>query len=125
MKGLLALLLGLAVASQTIAGEPAPIVQDEIKHLLTYLGTSGCEFFRNGEWHSAEAARDHIAQKYSYLLKKDLVKTSEDFIRGAATKSSVSGKAYQVRCKSDRPVPAAAWLSEELTRYREKIRGRK
>jgi hypothetical protein len=123
MRQGLVLLLWLAVVSNTFAGEPSPIVRDEVQHLLGYLGNSGCEFFRNGAWHRAEDASDHIARKYDYLLKKDLIKTSEDFIRGAATKSSVSGKAYQVRCKDNQPVSSAAWLSEELARYREGIRG--
>jgi len=101
------------------AADSSPVVRDEIQHLLTYLEGSGCQFFRNGEWRGAVEAKDHLNQKYTYLLKKGLVRTAEDFIRLGATKSSVSGKPYQVRCKGTKPVPSAAWLSEELSRYRE------
>jgi len=120
----LALLVWCSLAPTAFAGEPPPIVRDEVQHLLTYLGGSGCEFFRNGEWHSAAEAKDHLAQKYDYLIKKDRVKTSEDFVRWGATMSSVSGKAYHVRCKGREPVPSVVWFSEELSRYREEIRGK-
>jgi len=116
---LLALFIGLRWGFLAQAAEPSPVVRGEIQHLLTYLEGSGCEFFRNGEWHGAVEAKDHLNQKYSYLLKKDLVRTTEDFIRLGATKSSASGKPYQVRCKGTKAVPSALWLSEELSRYRD------
>lgn len=122
---LLLMLLCFAAAPQMSAGEPPQSAQDEIQHLLKYLGRADCEFLRNGAWHSAGEARDHIARKYRYLLKKDLVKTSEDFIRLAATNSSASGTAYQVRCADHDAVPSAVWLTEELARYRDANRGKK
>lgn len=101
------------------AADPPPVVRDEIQHLLAHLEGSGCQFFRNGAWHDAAAAKDHLNRKYNYLLKKDLVRTTEDFVRLGATKSSASGKPYQVRCNGTSPVPSALWLGEELSRYRE------
>lgn len=107
------------------AAEPPAEARDEIKHLLAHLEASGCQFFRNGEWYGATEAKDHLNQKYNYLLKKGLIRKAEDFIRLAATESSVSGKAYQVRCQGADAIPSATWLNGELLRYREQVRSRK
>ena len=45
-----------------------------------------------------EGIGEHLQRKYDYLLKKSLVDTSEQFIQRAASKSSVSGKPYRVKC---------------------------
>ncbi len=112
----------LAVALAMLAAPPAwatppPAVQREIGQLLSYLETSGCEFQRNGQWHDARAARAHIEAKYRYLLQRDLVQTTDDFIANAATSSSMGGGPYQVRCGS-RIDPSADWLRTELVRLR-------
>lgn len=114
-----AALLCLPLLPLFAAAEPSPAARHEIEHLLSRLEASGCDFFRNGQWYGGAKAKDHLQQKYDYLLKRDLVARSEDFIRLAATGSSMSGKPYQVRCKGGEPVPSADWLGEELARYRE------
>ena len=119
---LLAMLTLLSIVPSAFALEPSSVARDEIEHLLTYLEQSGCEFFRNGEWYGAAKAKDHLNEKYSYLLKKNLIGEAEDFIRLAAAKSSVSGKPYQVRCQGSKPIASEIWLSEELSRYREQGR---
>jgi hypothetical protein len=91
---------------------------DDVQHLLDYLGRSGCQFNRNGDWYDARAARDHLQEKYDYLKKRDLVPDAQAFIERAASKSSMSGKPYQVRCGNGQPVPSARWLGAELERYR-------
>ncbi len=92
--------------------------RSEIEYLLTRLGTSGCEFFRNGDWYDAERARQHIERKYAWLLKRDLVSSAEQFIERAATQSSRSGEPYLIRCPDRSAVPSAVWLNEELAKYR-------
>lgn len=89
----------------------------EIDHLLGHLGASGCEFYRNGKWYPSDKAREHLRKKFDYLAKKDLVASAEQFIERAGTESSQSGKPYRVRC-AGRESTSAAWLSEELMRYR-------
>jgi len=115
---IVAMVIAAVTAPLASAAEPTSIARDEIDHLLIYLERSGCEFFRNGDWYTAKEAKDNLNQKYAYLLKKGMVREAEDFIRLAATSSSVSGKAYQVRCKPGDPVASQAWLTDELTRYR-------
>ncbi len=108
----------LLVSPPTPAASPDVTARAEIDHLLAYLDRSGCEFYRNGEWHLSNEASAHLAKKYEYLLKKGWVRTAEDFITRAGSQSSVSGKAYQVRCPGSPAVPSAGWLGDELARYR-------
>jgi NADH:ubiquinone oxidoreductase subunit B-like Fe-S oxidoreductase len=52
---------------------------------------------------------------------KRRIKSTEDFIRYAATQSSLSGQPYQVSCGGIE-MPTAEWLMEALVRFREKKR---
>lgn len=97
---------------------PDTRAQTEIAHLLDYVATPGCQFQRNGSWHDGAEARSHLQQKYDYLVKRKLVTDAESFIARAATESSMSGNAYQVKCSGGKPVASAVWLKEELVRFR-------
>jgi hypothetical protein len=88
---------------------------EEIDHLLAFVGSSGCTFVRNGKQYDPAEAREHIERKYDHI--KDRISTSEGFIRYAATESSISGKPYTVICKGEEE-PSANWLQQELARYR-------
>ena len=94
------------------------VAEKEIAHLITHLGASGCEFNRNGSWYPSERAVAHLNKKYDYRRKRGLVPNAEAFIERAATESSVSGKAYLVKCGDGTAVPSAKWLQDELARYR-------
>ena len=98
---------------------PPPAAAAEINFLLSAMGTSGCEFYRNGTWHDAHQAQAHLNEKYQWLLARNRVKTAEDFIELAATRSSLSGKEYAVRCAGEAPVSSKNWLTEQLRRYRD------
>ena len=106
-----AMLLTLSVAAQSA---PSAQAKREIQGLMDALSASSCEFQRNGTWHGREEARKHLQRKYDYLLKKNLVDTAEQFIERAASKSSISGRAYQVRCPGQPAQPAATWFKEKL-----------
>jgi hypothetical protein len=93
---------------------PSPVAREEIDALLMRLKTSGCQFRRNGAWHSADEAQTHLQRKLDYLLKRGAVATAEQFIERAATQSSVTGQAYLVKCGSRPPVPSAEWLAFQL-----------
>ena len=48
---------------QVQAGAPAPAAaQAEIAHLLSKVGSSGCEFFRNGSWYGAQQAQAFLPE---------------------------------------------------------------
>ena len=90
-------------------------VNHEINHLLQYIEDSDCTFIRNGKAYDTVEARAHIQKKYDYF--KARIKTTEDFITHAATKSTMSGKPYKVRCNG-LEIPCAEWLKVELERFR-------
>jgi hypothetical protein len=108
---------GVVTAVQ--AAPPPAETQREITHLLDYLASSGCVFQRSGTWYDAGAARKHLEMKLDYLQKRNMVKSAEDFLKLAATSSSMSGDVYKVRCGTERPVPSADWLGAELVRLRQ------
>ncbi|MEJ2202190.1 MAG: DUF5329 family protein [Desulfuromonadaceae bacterium] len=118
MKAFWSLLLVVALTGTAFSAEPDKTTTVEIAHLLTFIKSSNCDFSRNGTWYSAPDAADHINKKYQYVLKKGLVGSSEDFIKYAATKSSMSGKKYTVQCEEYGLIETADWLSRELLRYR-------
>ena len=89
--------------------------EKEIKHLIEYIENSKCTFIRNGKEYNAKEALMHIQRKYEYT--KRWIKSAEDFIKYAVTKSSLSGRPYVVRCDGQEVV-SAEWLSEELKRFR-------
>ncbi|ANI34652.1 hypothetical protein AA098_14615 [Pseudomonas sp. JY-Q] len=95
-----------------------PQTANEIRGLLEFIETSDCTFIRNGTEYAGPRARAHLEQKLNYLESKNRVKSAEDFIDLAATKSSMSGRAYEVRC-SQGTQPAGIWLHRELQRQRE------
>ena len=92
-------------------------MQEEITHLLNYIETSDCVFIRNNSPHSPEDAVQHIEKKYNYLKKR--IRSTEDFIKGAATQSSISGRPYMIICEGVE-MKTADWLRIELKKYRSK-----
>ncbi len=86
--------------------------------LLEKLGNSSCEFYRNGAWHNASKAQAHLQKKLAYLIDKHQVGSAEEFIEIGASKSSISGKSYLVRCNKQPEIPSAAWLRSELDSIR-------
>lgn len=105
------------------AQQPGPDAKREITHLLEYLESSGCAFFRNGSWHDAREARAHLEKKNEYLSKRSLIGSTDDFIERAATGSSMSGEKYLVRCRDREAVASSVWLRSELARYRARETG--
>jgi len=97
---------------------PSAATQREINGLMQALEQSGCRFQRNGSWHDAARARSHLQRKYDYLLKRDLADTTEQFIDRAASRSSISGKAYRVSCPGAAEQDASAWFQQQLRHLR-------
>jgi len=117
----LGLLLGLILGPGTVpkaTGAIPAAANLEIRYLLDYLGASGCEFYRNGSWYGARVAEDHLRGKYLWMVARERIRTAEEFIEQAATRSSVSGEPYAVRCAPAAPTSSSRWLREQLDRYR-------
>lgn len=104
-------------AGAALATTPAP-VRSEITALLARLESSGCRFNRNGDWHAGVEAKGHLLRKLDAIEGKTTVASTERFIELAASRSSSSGKEYQVQCGSAAPQPSAVWLATQLKALR-------
>ncbi len=122
MKTFLSLIVAgllLAVAKLCLAADLSPQAKAEIEYLIGNLQVSSCQFNRNGSWYSGAQAAEHIRKKYDYFTGKNKLASSEDFIRLAASGSSMSGVAYKVKCGNAEPQPSSDWFSAELLAYRQ------
>jgi len=119
MGRLLATVLTCAAIATTAAAAPlSPSARTEIDALMSKLEASGCEFNRNGTWHSGTEAKAHLLRKLKYLEDKGMVQSTEQFIELAASGSSVTGQPYLVRCGNGTPIQSATWLLSQMRAMR-------
>ena len=114
MRSISVALLVFFAAPALLAAPLVATQRAEIHALMAALHTSSCEFNRNNSWHNATDAKIHLLRKLDHLEGKNAVHSTEQFIELAASKSSVSGRAYQVKCGSAAPVDSKDWLSDQL-----------
>ena len=110
----------LAVLFVTVQPARAESMDDEIDFLLETVANSGCTFIRNGREHDADDARDHLQTKRR--RGKRYFDTTEEFIERLASKSSMSGKPYSIRCGDADAVPAGDWFMARLNERRSEAR---
>ena len=91
---------------------------------MSRLEASGCEFNRNGTWHTAAEAKSHLLSKLKYLQDRGAVQTTEQFIELAASSSSMTGQPYLVKCGNGGPVQSRAWLLSQLEALRAAARAK-
>lgn len=113
------LLIVLIFFAWSISASMENTVQKEILHLFDYLEKSNCEFNRNGSWYSPQEAVQHIERKYQWLVNRGMVNTAEQFIERAASRSSMSGEPYLVRCGDTKPIESSEWFTDELKKFRQ------
>ncbi len=107
--------LALALGSGAAAAAPdASVVDREVAGLMVALESSGCQFNRNGTWYDGKRASSHLRRKYDHARRRGALPDTETFIRLAASRSSVSGKPYRVRCGTQAPMPSEAWFLARL-----------
>ena len=92
-----------------------------ICYLLQYVRNSEVIFIRNNREHTAHETEDHMRKKYQYF--KEQIKTPENFIQFAGTKSLLSGRLYRVRLKNGKTMLSQKWLEVALEEYRKKNSG--
>ncbi len=114
MKRFFAFLFALVVAAAGGATDLPPAARAEIDALLSRLEASNCTFNRNGTWYSPAEASAHLLRKLKYLDDKGAVQSAEQFIELAASRSSVTGQPYLVKCGSVAPIRSRAWLLAQL-----------
>jgi len=100
------------------AAPPTPAAKAEIEYLLSAVASSDCRFYRNGTWYDATSAAAHLRAKYETLAARGLIGDTEDFIDRAATKSSLSGRDYAIKCEGIAEMSSRQWLTDLLVAYR-------
>jgi hypothetical protein len=97
---------------------PTPAAKAEIEYLLSAVASSDCRFNRNGTWYDAKSAAAHLRAKYETLAARGLIADTDDFIDRAATKSSLSGRDYAIKCEGVAEMSSQQWLTGLLVSYR-------
>jgi len=108
-----------AVLAMHASAQPTRPATEEIQTLLAAMEQSGCEFYRNGNWHTAVEARAHLAGKLAEVERRHPPRSADEFIDVVATRSSISGEPYRVRCPGVAPIASATWFRQTLERSRQ------
>ena len=121
---LFAIAIFIAIAAGAAAGQGAGTANAdaparEIDALVAALGEADCEFRRNGRWHGAGEARAHLQRKLDWARRRGMAGRAEDFIERAASRSSLTGREYRVRCRDGYEGTSADWFGRELRRLRQ------
>lgn len=106
--GVVLALIGTAIAFPTLGQSAAP---GEIDFLIGRIEQSGCQFVRNGSAYPATEAAAHLRKKLN-AARRSL--STEQFIEHVASKSSMSGEPYLIRCAGRSDETSAAWLRRAL-----------
>src|SRR2546423_3081743 len=96
-------LIGVFVLLTICSAVPAHAeesLEQTIAFLFHRIETTDATFIRNGQAHTPQEAVAHVRAKYEHF--KAQIKTPEDFIRLAATKSLLTGQPYLVRTQIGR-----------------------
>jgi hypothetical protein len=118
LKALSNALVGDDYATLTVSEVPvtAPLTEEQrIEQLIAAVaGLNEAKFVRNGREYSAKEAAEHLRGKRQSA--GDAIKSAEQFIEQVASKSSLSGEAYQIRWPDGRMQTAEEFLRDELKR---------
>lgn len=112
-------LVALVCLPALAAAQLSATARQEVDWLLRTVGSSGCEFLRGGTAYSAAKAQEHLRQKFDYLDARGQLKSAEDFIVKAGTRSSMTGEAYGIRCPNSSQQASDAWLHTHLKALRQ------
>jgi hypothetical protein len=83
-------------------------LEQKIDCLLSQVAASDATFIRNGKSHTGPEAADHMRKKYQHFKKK--IKTVDDFIDKAGSRSLLTRRPYRIKPKDEEELPAADWL---------------
>ena len=108
-------IFSLAVLFSTLAFGASLTEEQKIDALIHSVEVlPDAQFIRNGSAHDGKAAAEHLRLKRSNA--GDRVKTATDFITYCASRSSTSGKPYQIRFANGETVDAEVFFRAELKR---------
>lgn len=126
-RGVSLLLLSLCMFSQFALAETASDSnwlqqKQRIEALLQAIEQADLTFVRNGSEHNPQQAGEHLRMKLkraqnSWFAPDKESWTAEMFIDKLASKSSLSGKPYQIRFANGEQVDSSIWLYQQLALY--------
>ena len=93
-----------------------PEAQTEIEYLLGYISQSDYRFIRSGKEYAAAEGAEHMRQKLQKAGSR--VKSADEFVRGIASKSYLTGEPYLVKAPDGRQFEAGEWLTKALWAFR-------
>jgi hypothetical protein len=90
--------------------------KQKIERLIQEIAAlSGATFIRNDGEHSAAEAAEHLRSKWNAAGER--IATAQQFIDHVASRSSASGKPYQIRLADGRVIDSADFLREKLGQF--------
>ena len=98
--------------------------KQKIQFLLQEIEQIQAVFIRNGQEHDPKNGAQTFRAQTQVCPNKILVFTSskpvlaQDFISQIASKSSTSGKIYQIKFPDGRTLPTGDWLEEKLKEFK-------
>jgi len=92
--------------------QPSSQLSARISLLLEAVSQSGCTFIRNGKSHTSSEGMKHIKKKYAHY--ENDIDSIDTFIELTATRSLISGRAYEVQCNGQ-TMTSADWLSDKAS----------
>jgi hypothetical protein len=93
------------------------IEQKKIEFLLNEVeNLQGAKFWRNGSSYSAKAAAEHLRMKYNKA--KSEIHSAKDFIEKIGSKSSTSGKVYQIEFADGKKVDTSIFFFQKLGEWK-------
>ena len=106
-------IFALALFIGTAAAAPSPVEARKIERLIAAVEQLGnAKFIRNGAAYDASKAADHLRLKLREA--GDRVASAEDFIHLCGSRSSVSGKPYEIVFEDGRRTTSEAFLRGKL-----------
>jgi len=87
------------------------------EHLILAVENSGLTFIRNNNRATGDKAAQHIRRKYEHF--QDEITSPEEFIEFTATRSLMTGKAYEVVLADGQRMPLKDWMLGILQLYRD------
>ena len=104
-----------SMASGVALAAPPPMEQARIDRLIHHVELqNGLVFIRNGREYSCEQAAKFLRGKMESMGTG--VSTAREFIERIATRSSTSGKPYQIRLANGTLLPAGQYLIDKIKR---------
>src|SRR6266852_4040531 len=96
----------------------ADIESKKIEFLLHEVEQlKGAKFWRNGSSYAPKQAAEHLRMKWQKA--GSAIKTAKDFIEKIASKSSMSGKAYEIEFEDGKKIETKAFFYKKLGEWKE------